>query len=165
MTKRRAVLVSAALLAVVALHVQASLLGHDRWPFCTYPMYAKNKAEETFVYLRLFGVLPDGTETQLLGNEHLRPFDQSRIAESMHKMTLTEGTTRRHAQGLTDVLRRYERQRQAGHHNGPELTRLRLYRTKHELKPWAENLHRPEERVLLAESEVTAAVTKPEVKE
>jgi hypothetical protein len=117
-------------------------------------MYAKNKAQDSIVSLRLFGVRPDGTETRMLGNEHLRPFDQSRMAESLHLMTLTEETSRRHVQGLTDALHRYERRRQAGHHDGPELSRLRLYRTKHELKPWAENLHRPEERVLLAESEV-----------
>jgi hypothetical protein len=140
------------MIGVAVLHAYASLAGQDRWPFCTYPMYARNKVREDFVFLRVVGVRPDGTETPMLGNEHLRPFDQSRIAESLDKMTPPGGTSRR-VQCLTDVLHRYERRRQAGRHDGPALTQVRLYRTTHTLKPWAANLHQPEQRVLLAESE------------
>jgi hypothetical protein len=151
MTKRRIVLVSAMMFGVVALHANATVVGYDRWPFCTYPMYAKFKVQGDLVRLRLVGVLADGTETPMLGNEHMRPFDQSRIAESLEKMTLTDDPTGRHAEALKDTLDRYHRRRLMGHHDGPAITRLRLYRTKHELRPWAENLHRPEDRALLAE--------------
>ena len=151
MTKRRLTIVSAMILGLVALHAYATVVGYDRWPFCSYPMYAKVKVKKDLVRMRLVGVLADGTETQMLENAHLRPFDQSRIAEALELMTLTENPTRRHTEALQATLERYQRLRQRGHHGGPEITGLRLYRTKHELQPWAANLNRPEERSLLAE--------------
>ncbi len=154
MTKRRLMIVSAMILGVVALHANATYVGQDRWPFCRYPMYATVKVKKDLVRLRLVGVLADGSETPMLANEHMAPFDQSRIFESLEKVTLTEDPTRRH-EALKDTLERYHRRRQTGHHDGPEITRLRLYQTKHELRPWAVNLHRPEERALVAEVGVT----------
>jgi hypothetical protein len=153
MSKLRIAFVSGLLLLLVASHLYENLKDHENWPVCSYPMYSWLETERAALAFRLVGVGPDGKETPFQANPLTYPFDQSRMADGL---VLVNGEPDAHARevaALNDVLRRYQRRRRDGEVSGPELVALRLYRTKHQLKPWASNREHPEERTFFAESE------------
>jgi hypothetical protein len=153
MSKLRIAFVSGLLFLLIASHLYEIGKDHENWPVCSYPMYSWLESEPAVVSFRLVGVLPDGSETPFQANPLMYPFDQSRMADGLVLINKEQDAHARDVTALNDVLKRYQRRRQAGDVTGPELVALLLYRTKHQVKAWATNLAHPEERVFFAQSE------------
>jgi hypothetical protein len=151
MSLQRRSLVSVGLLLLIGIHAYENLIDHEHWPFCSYPMYSWLERERSVSAHRLAGILADGEETPIQANEYTYPLDQARFSDALWRIEREPDAKAREQSLLEDMLQRYERRRRAGDHSGPAIVGLRLYRTKHELRPWAENLVRPEHRDLLAE--------------
>jgi hypothetical protein len=149
MSSRRLLFINAVLASLVGAHLYVNVIDDEHWPVCSYPMYSELETERSITTYRVVGVRHDGSETVIHKNEFIHPFDQSRLSEGL----LSAHSDKEGVPALNDVLQRYERRRRAGAHGGPALVRVRLYRMKHRLEPWAVNLHAPAERELLAESD------------
>ena len=150
MTKRRVLLVNGVLALLIGVHVYENAVDGEHWPFCSYPMYSELEEKDSVTTFRVVGVRHDGSETLIHRNEFIHPFDQSRLNEGLQIAHFEESSGEL---ALNDVLQRYERRRLDGEHDGPALQRVRLYRITHRLEPWAGNLHAPNARELLAESD------------
>jgi hypothetical protein len=136
--RRRSWLVYALFAFIVGGHLFEIVTGAgmstpEHWPFSAYPMYSlvlENNAMQGF---RVFGVIDqdvDGeADDELILNDfaYLRPFDRSRLGQALESIWKRgDEEALRHA--LVDCLSRYERHRVLGHHHGPRLNGLRLYR-------------------------------------
>jgi hypothetical protein len=97
-------------------------------------------------------VTPDGHEVALLRYSYLWPLDQSRLPLGLRRIHQQPGNEGRLEEALSDILRRYERRRAAGDHDGPAVRGIRLYEVAWDLEPYAANLDRPASRVLIAEA-------------
>ena len=150
MNRRRMILINALLVWVIAVHVYENVVDDEHWPFCSYPMYSELETERSITVFKVVGVRHDGGETEIHKNEFIEPFDQSRLTEGLQNAHFDHG---KGVVALNDVLQRYERRRNEREHSGPALMRMRLYRIKHLLEPWAVNAASPAERVLLSESD------------
>lgn len=150
MNRSRLILINGLLAFLIGVHVYENVVDGEHWPFCSYPMYSELETERAVTTFRVVGVRHDGTETLIHRNEFIHPFDQSRLNEGLQIAHFEQDSGEL---ALNDVLQRYERRRQVGEHDGPALVRVRLYRMKHRLEPWAGNLHVPDERQLLVESD------------
>jgi hypothetical protein len=143
-------LINAVLVLLFALHLYENVVDGEHWPFCSYRMYSWLVADRTITSYRVVGVKHDESETPLHTSEFMHPFDPTRLHEGLQSVHHARGMG---VHALNDLLQRYERRRIGREHAGPPLVRLRLYRMKHPLEPWARNLHSPTERELLAESD------------
>jgi hypothetical protein len=150
MSRRRLMFINAVLLLLLGVHLYENVVDSEHWPFCSYRMYSWLETERSVTTYRVVGVRDDGTETLIHKNEFIHPFDQIRLNEGLQNAHHGRGLG---VHALNDVLRRYEHRRQGREHSGPPIVRVRLYRMKHALEPWASNLHSPTERELLAESD------------
>lgn len=150
MSRRRMLLINALLAGVIAVHVFENVIDDEHWPFCSYPMYSELETERSVTVYKVVGVRHDGGETEIHKNEFIEPFDGSRLTEGLQNAHFDHGKGN---VALNDVLQRYERRRSERAHSGPALVRVRLYKMKHVLEPWAVNAHSPAERVLLSESD------------
>lgn len=150
-TPRRLVLINGLLAFLIAAHVYENVVDDEHWPFCSYPMYSELEEPDTaLTTYRIVGVRHDGSEAAIHKNEFIHPFDQSRLSEGLQAAHFDRA---RGALALNDVLHRYERRRLAGEHYGPAIVRVRFYRVKHHLAPWAANAGAPTHRELLVESD------------
>ena len=152
MTGRRHALATFVVLALLSL--QVLVLGTDAtvWLFSTYPMYSRLQTERAVTAYRLVGIRADsGAEEPLQARALLYPFDQARLGVAFLKMSVAPDAEARLKEGDRDALRRYESRRLARLHDGPALKGVRLYKTRHNLDPWARNVSHPERRELLTE--------------
>ena len=145
---------------LVGASVYDIVTNRENWPFSPYAMYSYAEREHTLEVIELFGVTQEnGTprEIPLLDSRYLEPFDQTRLRGALSNLL---EQSQKHPQLLTkaleDCLVRYEKLSRAGHHDGPHLSSIRLYRLQWQLDPWARNVERPDKREILAE------VTRPE---
>ena len=123
----------------------------EHWPFSQYPMFSGVWRSHTFTWLRLFGVTADGGEFPLDSNEHVAPFDQSRLPKAMKRMLEEpDGASRIHA-AVADCLARYEDLRRAEVHDGPPLVAMRLYELEWTIDTAGANVDRPDRRAFIAE--------------
>ena len=123
------------------------------WPFSSYSMYAQLQPGYSLTALRCFGVTvaDPPREIPLLAPADIAPFDQGRLRIALEHL---DGTARRDEllpAALRDILKRYTSRRNAGHHAGPALRAIRLYRLHWELDPWARNVADPSQKDLLFE--------------
>jgi hypothetical protein len=127
----------------------------ERWPFSPYGMYSWIRPALYSANV-VVGVTADTPprEILLLNARYLHPFDRARLRDAF--ASLLRGARPRVAvrRGLHDCLRRYERRRRAGLHDGPALRGMRLYQITWTLLPRASNVERPEGRDLLFEIEM-----------
>jgi hypothetical protein len=159
MTRFRRIVVTSGLVALVGAHLVELTRDSEHWPVCSYPMYAELADEPTVESHRLVGVRADtGAEMWLHAQEYIGPFDQSRLAMVLMRIAVHGGKDR-WDRALADLLQRYEQRRQSGLHDGPPLTGMRVYETRHDLHPEAKNRHTPEYRELIAEAEAPAPAT------
>ena len=102
----------------------------EHWPFSQYQMYSELHPEPTIAAIRLFGVLAADArqEMPLVENEHIQPFDNSRLWVSLTSMHRAPNREALLGAALGDCLGRYEDLRRAGRHDGPPLQGVRLYR-------------------------------------
>jgi hypothetical protein len=128
--------------------------GADYWPFLYYHMYNRVYSLEKPIHrVELHGVPADPARGEfLLGPEHMHPFGASRLRNVlgavMKRYRETPGRIHNAAGALFD---HYEARRAAGHHEGPELRAVKIYRMSWKLDPWARNVDRPFRRQLVME--------------
>jgi hypothetical protein len=137
--------------AITGGHLYDLVTRGEHWPFSSYPMYSHLNRQWTLEVPRVLGVREDGpSEEWLWRDELLAPFDQARLAQSLSTMRRAPDAHARLETALADCLRRYERRRRAGEHDGPPLSALRLYRTVWTLDLAAASLPHPTQQELLA---------------
>lgn len=133
----------------------------EHWPFSQYAMYAWVNRNYSLTLTRLFGVTDSDPprEIPLTASKYLQPFNPYRLRRAFNWMLQSADREQLLGDALRDVLRRYEERRRAGHHDGPALQGLKLYRFYWKLDPWARNIDRPDSKDLIF------AVTRPVRKE
>jgi hypothetical protein len=151
MSRSRLLFINAVLVSLIVVHVFENIIDDEHWPFCSYPMYSELEEERSITAYRVVGVRHDGSETEIHRNEFIHPFDQSRLMEGLQNVHWDRALG---GLALNDLLQRYERRRLDREHYGPAIVRVRLYRMKHMLEPWAGNFNAPDERELLSESDL-----------
>ena len=153
MTRLRTWLAHAVIAVVAGGGLVAIATDTEWWPFSPYAMYSWLRPA-SYTMPVLFGVTAEAPERELplFAKAYLHPFVTGRLRDSFQLQL------RRHAarpevprQALLDCLRRYERRRRAGLHDGPALRGMRLYRLTWALLPRASNFERPEGKELLLE--------------
>jgi hypothetical protein len=151
MRARRYLLANAIILFIVGASFCDIVLDEEHWPFSQYPMFNQVTTSRELTRLRLYGVTQEGQEFALLRYADVFPFDQSRLSKALGSIrSRPDADVQLHA-ALANCLERYERQRARGWHEGPALTRLRLYEVHWVLDPKAANVNAPDSRRLLAE--------------
>ena len=90
-------------------------------------------------------------EIPLLSMAYLYPLDQCRVSTALTRMAERGSAERDFREALENVWMRYEERRQAGHHNGPLLSGVRLYELEWRLQSNAANAERPEKQQLVAD--------------
>jgi hypothetical protein len=139
------------ILGIVGSSVYDIATEQEHFPFSNYPMFSTVHRTPTLRWYRLFGVTTDGREVALLNYSQLWPLDQSRLPLGLRRIHQEPGNETRLKEALSDILRRYERRRAAGEHDGPPVRGLRLYEIGWDLEPYAANLGQPGSRELIAE--------------
>jgi hypothetical protein len=143
--------VSGLVAVVVSGHLYALAVDRELWPFSQYPMYARAAHEWTVLVPRLVGVQRDGREMDLVDTAYLQPFDQARLMQALGGLEQQPNGRVQVTKALADCLSRYERRRNEGAHDGPELGALRLYHVLWTMPPETRNLATPERRDLVLE--------------
>ena len=125
----------------------------EHWPFSCYPMWSRANTEWKASELRLRGVVAGtgGAEEIPLTKQHFRPVPMLQISASVR-----EGIGRQR-RGNPEVLRRrtrdllayYESQRTAGRHGGAPLEALRVYEYDWAINTAADNVDRPNVRLVI----------------
>jgi hypothetical protein len=147
----RLVMAHLLILGIVGSSLYDIATEQEHFPFSNYPMFSTVHRAPVLRWYRLFGVTPDGQEVALLRHSHLWPLDQSRLPLGLRRIHQQLGSKARLKEALADILRRYERRRAAGNHDGPAVRAVRLYELAWDLEPYAANLDRPASRELIAE--------------
>lgn len=129
------------------------ITGREHWPFSPYPMYSNTFSADTLSKMRLFGVAQGdrAVEIPIYAFPYIQPFDRSRLYVALERMRRKENGRRLLRDAVRDCLRRYERLRAAGRHDGPPLRAMRFYEVHWRLDPWARNADKPDSRTLLFE--------------
>jgi hypothetical protein len=127
--------------------------GREHWPFSPYPMYATVTRERSLTVLRLYGVTKEAParEMPLVALRYIQPFTSARLEGALRTIKARRGRQPLKA-ALSDCLRRYEKLRRAGRHEGPPLQGIRLYRVYWKLDPWARNVDCPNRKELILEA-------------
>ena len=152
MTRVRAWLAHAVIAVVAGGGLLAIATDDERWPFSPYAMYSWIRPA-SYTTNALVGVTAEGPQHEfpLFAEAYLHPFDAARLRDVLGHLMRRQRPVPALRQALRDCLRRYERRRRAGLHDGPALRGIRLYRLTWELVPGASNLERPEGKELLFE--------------
>jgi hypothetical protein len=150
---RRARLVVAAVVLLVAISLFEIATGREDWPFSAYTMYSVAVREPSLTRMLIFGVPADASrEFPIASRRQLAPFDQSRLDSALTRLAQRPNAEPLLREAVRDVLARYERRRTEGRHDGPRLRGARLYEVAWTLRPDASNVERPERRTLLVET-------------
>jgi hypothetical protein len=146
----RYVLANAVVLAIIGGSFYDIIRDEEHWPFSQYPMFNRVTSSRELKWLRLYGVTQQGDEVALIRYAHVFPFDQSRLSKALGSIR-SRNDDEAIQTALSNCLDRYERLRQRGWHDGPQLSRLRLYEVRWTLHPRAENVDTPDSRHLVGE--------------
>src|SRR5215217_6483790 len=147
MTKTRVFLLSAVSFLLVIGSLFSIVFDEEFWPFSPYPMYAKVQRAPSVSELQLYGVTQEAPHREVPMRNSLRdaayiqPFDQGRMRTAIRRIESKpnpEQRSHRLNEALLDTLKRYEKLRLAGLHDGPQLQGMRLYRTERELDAQSE---------------------------
>ncbi|MDQ3636575.1 MAG: hypothetical protein M3426_01070 [Actinomycetota bacterium] len=162
MTKSRVFLLSAVSFLLVIGSLFSIVFDEEFWPFSPYPMYAKVQREPSVSELQLYGVTQEAPHREvsmrnsLRDSAYIEPFDQGRLRMALRKMESKPNPEKRSQllnEALLDSMKRYEKLRLAGLHDGPPLQGMRLYRTERQLNAQTENADQADHRELIAEVE------------
>ena len=125
----------------------------EHWPFSTYPMFGRIRREAEVLHHALLAIPGDGSAAfPLYKSSQIHPFHWYRHRRAFKTMLQEPGGEEAARRGLADCLRRYERARLEGRHDGPPLRAIRLYRVQWMLDPDAPDLVGHEERTFVAEA-------------
>ncbi len=125
--------------------------GTEHWPFYHYRLVAQaieSRSLEAFVLFGVTGEKPS-REIPLTQFQYTQPFDNSRLRVALGYIYAARRDQLSAA--VRDCLMRYEALRRTGHHHGPALQAIRLYRAYWVLDPWGRNVDYPDRKVLLME--------------
>jgi hypothetical protein len=150
MDVRRYALANAIILVIVGASIYDIARDEEHWPFSQYPMFNRVTTSRELKWLRLYGVTEGKEEIPLLRYADVFPFDQSRLSKGFGSIRSQGDSASIHA-ALANCLVRYERLRQRGWHDGPQLRGLRLYEVRWKLDPRAANVDTPDSRELVGE--------------
>ncbi len=119
--------VSGLVMVMVGGHLVAALRDVELWPFSRYALYDKRFNPGTHRQLGLYGVTLDGAEFRL-DDRHFDPLDAGRLRKTLWRVFPKDADGVRPGDALPAWLRYYDRRRELGLHDGPELVAIRLYR-------------------------------------
>ncbi len=156
MSKRRVLLLNAVVVLLTIGSLYCIVFDTEYWPFSNYPMFSEARHEYSLSEVRLYGIVKEGPrrEIPLRASDYIEPFDQSRLNIALDRIESTRNPKRRQElldKALLDSLKRYEKLRQAGSHDGPPLRGAQLYRERWRLDASAENVDQPNQRELIVE--------------
>lgn len=139
------------IIAIVLLGSFAAIgFGIELWPFSHYPMFAGVQTERETRF-RLYGVTDERQPREVpLLNEYLYPFAEVTLVFSFNRFSRT-GNEASMQRAARDCLRRYERRRLAGLHDGPPLKSVRLYEAIWRFEKWTGDRDTPLEKRLILE--------------
>lgn len=158
MTKHRVLLVHAVIVSLIVGSLYAVIKDKEYWPFSHYPVFSRVEQDYSVSSKQLYGVTQEEPhrEIPLRSPDYVQPFDQGRLMQSLTRMN-SRGKLEKRQQllnvALLDCLRRYEKLRLAGLHEGPPLQGMRLYEEQWQIDARAENVDEPNQRELVAEVE------------
>jgi len=154
MPLRRVVLAHLIIAAILTGSLVDTVTGGEHWPFSSYPMFARQHRMQQYTRRRLYGVTAETPprEIPLREQRFLAPMDISRMGVALERMERTRSRTWRLPAAAATVLRRYERLRIEGRHEGPPLREVRVYKVAWDMNESASNLDTPTKKVLLASS-------------
>lgn len=151
MTTPRFWFVNALLVSILAGSLVSIVTRNEYWPFSPYPMFAHRHRVPLLTRRRLYGVTDAaaGREIPLRDFAYLQPLDVSRLGVGLERLDRGRAPNERLHRAIGDCLRRYEKRRVAGRHDGPPLQGIRLYRVTWKLDPEVRNLDHPDRRILV----------------
>lgn len=115
------------------------LISREHWPFSHFPMYTGIQTTD-YVRYRVDGVLADGTEISL--TPYFVPLSPGKIGA----VVVNRGNRdlEKHANRCAaEYFNWYSTSRELGRHDGPEITRLKIYHLQWVLQEDASNLDSP----------------------
>ena len=143
------------LIAAIALGSLAPIVaGRDFWPFSDYPMYAALMRGRGS-WFRLYGESDSG-EIRLSGARHWHPAGEQRLGMGLRRLAERPHGGRLLHDALARLAARYEEERRAGRHDGPELRALRVYEVAWDLRSGRSPTRPPDDRVLFGEVRLDA---------
>ena len=151
--KSRLLLVNALIFSILGMSFAYLVADTELWPFCSYQMYSRVKADDLIDRLRFFGITADAapTEISLHESKYIFPFDHARQNRALGHMGKNTAHESLYQEALRDTYERYEARRKKGRHHGPALKGIRLYHLQWKLDPQARNKDLPDQRELVAE--------------
>jgi hypothetical protein len=147
----RRVFVNLILAGFIAASAYDIATDQEHWPFSQYPMFSVQWTANTFTWLRVFGVTPDGREFPLDENRFVHPFDQSRLPKALRQILQRENGEAEIREALADLMTRYENLRRDDGRLGPPLAATRLYELEWTIARDAGNVDRPDRKTLIAQ--------------
>jgi hypothetical protein len=162
MTRFRVILLSTVSFLLIIGSLLSIIRDEEYWPFSPYPMFSGvNRTPYSSSTLQLYGVTQEEPHDEILiptdRGDYIQPFEPSMFLTALKRIQ-SENNPKRSSRllnkALLDSLKRYEKFRLAGRHDGPPLQGLRLYRVKKgDPEAGVENVDRPDDRKLIAEAE------------
>ena len=148
-----------ALLAVfVGGHLLSAVTEKEHWPFGPYLMFSQANSSQHVGLLRMMGVTDEAAPREILLSKdpaYFAPMPVYHIRLAFYRAVwqwsggqpeLLETLSR-------DYLNRYEARREAGLHQGPRLSGLRLYRYDWTTHPDAGNAAKPDRVTLIYDTQ------------
>jgi hypothetical protein len=133
---------------IVGGHAYAVYRDVEYWPFSPYPMFRWIVEPQTR-FSQLWGVPKGQPDKEIeLYDAYVPTLPGHRIQRQFIKYAKAGDAKKLHAM-VDEWMQRYEENRRAGKHDGPELETLQVYEFTYTLKPGAANLGAPDERKLL----------------
>jgi hypothetical protein len=126
----RSLIAPIAIALIIVPSIACIALNAEYWPYSQYPMYAEEAEVGPSDAIVLMGQTAGepSEETMIMHEKYIRPFDWTRLAMYFRRLDEQPDAPTRRQAALNDIARRYEHDRQAGMHRGPQLTAVKVYR-------------------------------------
>jgi hypothetical protein len=155
MTKSRVFLLSGISFLLILGSLFCIISDREYWPFSQYPMFSAIERTNSVSALQLYGVTQEEQPDEILMDErHIEPFNKARFTMALRRMESKRNPEKRSRllkEALLDSLKRYEKLRLAGLHDGPPLQGARLYRVEWQIDARLGRPDLPDHRKLIAE--------------
>jgi hypothetical protein len=150
MTRRRCLLIHAALILLIVGHFYDIVLDTEHWPFSQYPMFRTAQIERSLTRMELYGVTRESPHQEFPLRQVSGDFSFGEVREnaifrriSRSKEFMPEERQQMLNDSLLDALVKYEDGRVAGEHDGPALQGIKLYEATWQLDDPAKSIADP----------------------
>ena len=151
MTRRRCLLIHAALILLIVGHFYDIVLDTEHWPFSQYPMFRTAQFERSLTRMELYGVTRESPHQEFPLRQVSGDFDEATADAATRKISSisrskdikSEERQQMLDGALLDALSKYENGRLAGKHDGPPLQGIRLYEATWQLDDPAKSIVDP----------------------